>query len=326
MKSFIEKPVIILGCPRSGTTLLFTILGHSKQLYSLYNESRFIFKGFYKKRIKEGIEYHNDKLNFEDLDEETKSYFLHEFYRYSLNNRLVGLALHKILRKHFLLNPFVSLITRFNSLYKDTFIESYRIVEKTPRNCFKVSFMNKLFPDAKFIYIKRDGRSNISSLLEGWRKRKGGKKRFPGLSKPLNIKDYSGSGWHFVLPPKWEEYSDKTLAEVCAFQWVSSNQAILDGLKEIEANRKYEISYEELSENTSGVVEQICNFIDIPYSQEIKKIAEKPPVVNTFSRPNKDKWKRHEAELEKIYFMIQPMMNVLGYSLGEKKQAVTYKP
>jgi hypothetical protein len=47
MVSQIQAPIIIIGAPRSGTTLLFTILGSHPELFSLYEESRFIFRDFY---------------------------------------------------------------------------------------------------------------------------------------------------------------------------------------------------------------------------------------------------------------------------------------
>lgn len=32
-----------------------------------------------------------------------------------------------------------------------------RLMEKTPRNCFLVSFLRGLYPDARFIHIRGDG-------------------------------------------------------------------------------------------------------------------------------------------------------------------------
>jgi hypothetical protein len=43
------------------------------------------------------------------------------------------------------------------------------MIEKTPDNCLRVDFIRKIFPDAYFIYIQRDGRNSISSMMEAWR-------------------------------------------------------------------------------------------------------------------------------------------------------------
>lgn len=320
MKSDIKKPLIIIGCPRSGTTLLYMILSQSPKLFSLFNESRFIFKKFYIRQEKlESKEYFDDELLIKDLDEESKEFLLKQFDRYSVSTRFFGLALQKVLLKHTLLKPIGETLLTIHNFYKNMFFSEYSMVEKTPRNCYKIQFLNELFPDAKFIYLKRDGRSNISSLIEGWKKRKGGKKRYPSLNKPLNIKGYDGQSWHFALPPGWQNYTEKSLEEVCAYQWVESNKAAIEGLEKIDESRKLGISYEDLSDNTSKVIQNVCSFAGIPYDGIVKKLSEKPPVVNTFSKPSKDKWKKNEHLIKNTYSMINPMMTKLGYEIEEKE-------
>lgn len=310
----IKKPVIIIGCPRSGTTLLYTILGQSNYLYSLYNESRFIFKKFYRNKEMGNKIYFDDLLNENDLTNSDIEFLRSEFDKYTFNNRILGLLMQKGLRKSLILKPLEYGITKINKLTKNIFMSKYRMIEKTPRNCLKIPFINKLFPDCKFIFLKRDGRSNISSLIEGWRHRKGGVGRIPKPNLPLNIKGYNDKLWRFILPPGWQEYRNKSLEEVCAFQWVASNEAAIRDLKHIPEERKYTISYEELIENTPFIIKNLCKFIEIPYSQEVRKITEKLPIVNPIGgNPNKDKWKKNEKLIERAYPMIEPIMIELGY-------------
>ena len=318
----IKKPVIIIGCPRSGTTFLYTLLGKSKELHSLYNESRFLFKSFYNKYPDK---YHDDELKPEDLNDEDKKLLLNEFYKYSVNSRTLGLALQKVLLKYTLLRPIGLLIVKLNELFKNLSGRRSRLVEKTPRNVFKIEFMNKLFPDALFIFIKRDGRSNISSLIEGWKKRAGGKKpRTPSLDRELNIQGYEGTNWRFALPPGWHDYADKTLEEVCAYQWLASNEHALKGFENIPNDRKLIISYEELTEKTPVLIQTICNFADIEYTKEMQDLAEAKPVINTLDgkKPSKDKWKKNEAVMKKTYPMIKAMMERLGYKLETEENLV----
>ena len=162
----IKKPIIIIGCPRSGTSLLFTILSASKHLWSLYRESNDIWENFYKFTHKE---FKNELLTQEDLNEESKSFLLKEFHKYSFNNYYLGYVLREYLLKNDSLKPLSMPILQANLLYKNLLVKEYRLVEKTPKNCFRISFMNKLFNDCRFIFLKRDGRSNINSLIEGWK-------------------------------------------------------------------------------------------------------------------------------------------------------------
>ena len=69
----IKKPVIIIGCPRSGTSLLFRILSTSPYLWSLYRESNDIWNKFYQITQKE---FKDEVLTERDLNEETKAVLL----------------------------------------------------------------------------------------------------------------------------------------------------------------------------------------------------------------------------------------------------------
>ncbi len=307
----IKKPLIIIGCPRSGTSLLFTILSTSRHLWSLYRESNDIWENFYKFTHKE---FKNEVLTHKDLDEESKKYLLNEFHKYSFNNYYIGYFLREYLLKNDSMKALSIPITQMNLLYKYLMKKEYRLVEKTPKNCFRISFINKLFDDCKFVFLKRDGRSNINSLIEGWNS-KGKYVRAKNLPLTLDIKGYTGKDWNFVMPPGWEYYADKPLEEVCAFQWVSSNKAAIEGLKGIENERKLYISYEELTEDTYETIKKICSFADIPFSHNLRKIAERPPEVNFVSKPNKEKWRKNAHLIENIYPQIESMMKELGYSL-----------
>ena len=320
MNHSIKEPVIILGCPRSGTSLLFTILSESEKLFSLYRESQDIFDSFYRLQAKNFKVYEDDALTEDDLTDELKEFFLNEFHKYSLNTRPVGYVMREYFLKNDLLEGFSNAVTSINRTYKNIFAKEYRLVEKNPRNCFRISFINKLFPDCKFIYLKRDGRSNISSLIEGWR-RKTNYSRIPRPAIPLNIKGDNYGKWRYVLPPDWERYINKPLEEVCAYQWISSNKAVIDSLKSIENDRKISIGYEELSNNTTETIIKLCNFINIPYSEGIKRFSEKPPVVSTpkKDKPKEDKWKKNEQLIQNISTIIKPMMIQLGYETKKEE-------
>ncbi|HEV3471638.1 MAG TPA: sulfotransferase, partial [Actinomycetota bacterium] len=45
----------------------------------------------------------------------------------------------------------------------------HRLLDKTPRNALRVPFVDALFPDARYIYLQRDGRENVNSLINAWR-------------------------------------------------------------------------------------------------------------------------------------------------------------
>ena len=317
----IKEPIIIIGCPRSGTSLLFTILSESEHLFSLYRESQDIFDNFYQRKAKALKVYDSDELTDSDLSPDYKDFMLNEFNKFTTNFRPVGYITREHILKNKGLNWAIPMVTQFNLLLKNLFAPKYRMVEKNPRHCFRISFINKLFPDCKFIYLTRDARTNISSLIEGW-KRPNDYKRIPNANLPLNIKGDNEKKWRYVLPPGWHNYINKPLEEVCAFQWVSANQSAIDGLKNIENERIFRTTYEELIKNTPETIKGMCNFIEIPYSKKLKMFSERPPVVSTpkNDKPKKDKWLKNKELIEKIYPMIEPMMKVLGYASASDTQ------
>lgn len=323
----IKKPVIIIGCPRSGTSLFFTILSESEHLFSLYRESQDIFDSFYQKKARELKVYDSDALTDQDLSPDYKDFMLNEFNKFMTNSRPLGYMTREHILKNKKLNWALPVITRSNLLFKKILHPEYRMVEKNPRHCFRISFLNKLFPDCQFIYLTRDGRTNISSLIEGW-KRPNNYKRIPNANLPLNIKGCNEKKWRYVLPPGWHNYINKPLEEVCAFQWVSANKSAIDSLKNIENERIFRTTYEELTVNTEETIKSICDFTQIPYSKKLKTFSARPPVVSTpkDDKPKKDKWLKNKELIERIYPMIEEMMGELGYGVEDKKLATSPLP
>lgn len=310
MQSKIRKPIIILGCPRSGTTLLFTLLNSHPELFSLYEESRFIFHKFYQEKLRQGISFKDDALVPEDFSQAELEDLVNNFHCYSFKNRNLGLLFNKIIRKKAILKNFAPYLADLNGLIKDNIYKEYRLVEKTPRNCFKVKLLNKLFPDAKFIFLRRDYRTNISSLIEGWKNRQtkysGESKRLPKMNQMLSLTNFDSDSWRFVLPPGYQDYISKSLEELCAFQWMQSIDYILNDLQAIDKERQLIINYEDLVEKTPELLKGICNFAELDFTKDLQKLATKPPEVNYLdSRPNKDKWKKNQTAIERIEPMIE---------------------
>lgn len=44
--------------------------------------------------------------------------------------------------------------------------EDHRVIEKTPNNVVRIGFVHRVLPEAKIVYIYRDGRANIRSQIE----------------------------------------------------------------------------------------------------------------------------------------------------------------
>ena len=147
-----SKNLFILGCPRSGTTLLSNLLTDTD--FGAPIETHFITK-YYKKLPSYGNL--NDRQNFTRL------------IRDILNERPVKQWRLQVSPEHFFseLKEYT-----FSKIVNELCLKRSRLIgkrywgDKTPHYILEVEILYKLFPYAKFIYIVRDGRDVALSLLK----------------------------------------------------------------------------------------------------------------------------------------------------------------
>ena len=279
-------------------------------------------------------------LKAEDVKEGDREHFDRHYHFSTYDNQILGeLSRIRFLRNR--LRPVFNFINVFNYLYKclklwiskrpgdDKKLGTYRIIDKTPPNCFRVEYLAKLYPDAKFIYITRDGLDNTSSLMNAWRSKQKFqfhyRKYLEEYLKPLegvqgsqsakyfDIQGYKSDVWKFAMPPGWEAYRDKTLAEVCAFQWLKTHEYALNSLAKLAPERVIRFKFEDLMAEPHGSIEKLCAFLDIEFTWNMQKIVNEMPLVNTFTPANKRKSRKNQADLETIKDYIEPMQQQLGY-------------
>jgi Sulfotransferase family len=199
-----------------------------------------------------------------------------------------------------------------------------RYLDKAPRNCLRVPYLHALFPDAWFVHLKRDGRAAVSSLITGWRAPGG---MFPGtrMPVPLSIEGYDGDTWKFIVPQGWEAYATgRSLEEVCAFQWISANQAILDASAGIGTDRWVEVRYEEFVDEPREQTARLMEALRLPFDPEVLAYAGTLDrhVTKAVTPPRADKWRRENPrEIERVMPLIEPMMRRLGYEVQEESPA-----
>ena len=130
-------------------------------------------------------------------------------------------------------------------------------LEKTPRNSLNIDFLLTVFPSSKFIFLHRDARENISSIIEGWEL--GAKTgRFVTFR---DLPDWPLDHWCFLLPPGWQKYKNATLAELAAFQWQSCNEIIMAALLKLSTDRWTTITYAELINSPCHYAATIVHFL-----------------------------------------------------------------
>ena len=88
--------------------------------------------------------------------------------------------------------------------------------------------MKSIFPEARFIYVKRHGLASIKSLINGWLN----PDRFITFCPPdpVKIVGYDRPEWKFIMPEGWRQFNNRHLAELCIWQWKVCHENILASL------------------------------------------------------------------------------------------------
>lgn len=319
MEARIRRPVILLGAPRTGTTMLFNALSSHPDLWSLYRESDGIIERYFPVTMEPGA---SDVVEADDVSEEAAAAIRRDFVDLVGNMGSGHLVLSKG-ASAFLRTPIgrramkipgisrLRLATIYSRARRQPKQNEIRMVEKTPENSFRVQLLKKAFPDAQFVYIVRDPRQSIASIYTGWTKSTEFRRfRFP---ESFHLRDHESGWWSFGLVPGWEDLNGATVMEVCAQQWVLYNRHCRRDLPP-DGERTLQISYEDMVTDAPTVLRRIAEWSDLD-PQPFERFDHSLPVVNTFSRPQKSKWLRLESELGSIAPLVREEAAALGYEL-----------
>lgn len=274
--AMLDRPVFIIGAPRSGTSLLYAILRRSSHLKHWPGESHEIWEADYHPALRG---WSSNALAAEDLTPE---------------------AAARIRRGFFLVTG-----------------RKHRLLDKTPRNALRVPFVDALFPDARYVYLQRDGRENVNSLINAWRTPR---YRTYELPEPHSIPGVQPRWWKFVLYPGWRDDTAGPLEVVAAKQWAISNDHALAASKEIGLDRWVEVRYEDLIEAPEREVARILEFLELPFEPAVRAAAAATATtpINTVTPPERGKWRRENpAEIAAVLPLLRPTMEALGYHLDD---------
>jgi protein-tyrosine sulfotransferase len=274
-----QSPIIILGCTKSGTSLMRNLFDGHPEVFSVPTESHFFqltgsWVYYYFSRTKP------QKLTFEEMKEKLTEWI--NFCNYKVNHIGDGFTSGKwdmAAFKKTLSSPVHSLKelsdlyieSMFNALHNKGY-PGLRFVEKSVENTeFALEWL-QLYPDAKFIHIVRNPYSNLVAIRKFL-----DKPRFPFLNRAL-----------------FSMYS--------SYYFLYKNQLHID-------QSKYKVVlYEELINNPRATMNDIAAFTSIGYND----ILLQPTLLNNnwsgnsttkksfseISNSQLDKWKNDITRYE----------------------------
>jgi len=163
----------------------------------------------------------------------------------------------------------------------------------------RISYLDEIFDDAKFIHIIRDGRAVASSLLHVafWRGWFGPQEWRTG---DLSSEDRA----------TWESY-DRSFTALAALQWRMQMRAMDAARRTINPDRFYEVKYESFCDQPVETCRRVLEFAELPASPELERHA------RMLSIRNSNRWRDD---------LTPAQQNILDDLLHEDLQRYGYAP
>jgi hypothetical protein len=253
-----DRPIFIVSPPRSGSTLLFETLMTAPGLFTIGRESHALMESI-PTVSPAARDWRSNRLTTADADPSTVR-LLRERFRAALRDRDGS-------------PPVASRI---------------RMLEKTPKNALRIPFLAAAFPEARFIYLYRDPRPTLASMIEGWTS--GGFRTYPALP------GWTGRDWSFLLTPGWRDLVGQPLNRIVAGQWAATTRILLDDLAALPPDRWRTIRYEAFLAAPQNEIERLCASLDIGWD---RRLGDSLPLArHTVSAPRADKWRVHATAID----------------------------
>ncbi|MDH3619169.1 MAG: sulfotransferase [Nitrosopumilus sp.] len=289
--SSIKKPIFIIGVPRSGTTLVHSILCNHEDLAWASDEDlgewllpieQFRIDSLYK-----WLKANNKKI---PMSEEALFVFgkdlgdgLKQFGTTPKGSSKIPIE-GEILWREIFGTDYIEDITNDRKIKLSQEISNItkrqkktRFVCKAPNNSFRLFAIQKIFPDAKFINVSRDPKAVVSSMLERYEKE--GEFDIGMYEKTKN------------------DVKFQSLDSIEKFSWFYKE--FTDAIIKFSAQNKNNfmtIAYEDLLKNPTEVIQSILEFCDLNLHESVDEM------VSLIQQNPSDKWKKNlsQKDIEKI--------------------------
>ena len=259
IRGHFDRPAFIVSTPRSGSTLLFETLEKAPALYTTGRESHQLIESI-PELFPPMRGWDSNRLSAVDATPECAELIAGSFYR-AITDRDGRPAAGRV-----------------------------RMLEKTPKNALRVPFFDAIWPDSFFIYLYRDVRETLASMIEAWVS--GGFRTYPRLPGWTNYP------WSLLLIPGWRDLIGQPLPVVVARQWATTTNVLLDDLDSLPRERVKPVTNADFLTKPQATTEALASSLGLEWDRKLS--SDLPLSKTTVSRPNPDKWRRLEREIEEV--------------------------
>jgi hypothetical protein len=273
----VSRPIFIVAAPRSGSTLLFETLMRHQDLWSFGDEGHGWIEKYAELRPLPGGVASN-RLTEVDLTPE---------------------------RARDLRQDMINMLVDHDGTPVENSTTEIRLVEKTPKNCLRIPFINAIYPDALFVYLYRDPCENIASIMEGWRHQ-----RFVTY---MDVRTRYGY-WNFLRPPGWHKMVGASLEDIAAYQWALSHDVMLKDLARLDHARWTACSFEDFLADPADTVKRIEQFCGLTHDDKLARHCEDPLPHSRYTQtpPSANKWRAYQNEISSVFPKILPVVRKIN--------------
>lgn len=248
--SHIDRPVVIIGVGRSGSTLLHNILTRHPNLAWLSTLcDRFPDRPEINRTFLRALDYPLAELPLRRLAPPSEAYLFWE--RYSRGFRW---PCRDLTSRDVTLKTRSDLLFAMSSVLSDRRDRLVLKITGWPR----VGFLKAVFPGAKFIHIVRDGRAVANSMINvdwwwGW--------RGPQNWRWGDLSEEDRAVW---------EKNDRSFLALAGLQWNLLLDALAQSRDTVSEDDLTEVRYEDLCANPMSEIRRLIDFceLDLPRAFE----------------------------------------------------------
>lgn len=282
-----DEPILyVMGCARSGTTLVYQYLSQTG-LFAFPSNfvSRFYYAPYLGARLQQMLyecdfrgEITGDQPapHFDSLLGKTKGarsphefwYFWRRFFNFGDIQQLSGESLVSADGA-----GFIRELRAFQSVLAQPLVLKGMILN------WHIPYLASLFEKSYFVVVERDVADNAESLLHARR-------------------EFSGdeNAWYSFKPPGYEHVLPLAPPQQVAWQVMATNSAIRDGISAIPRERVITVSYENFCTSPQSLLDEIADKCGLTTSRAKNEL---PESFNIRQRQERD-WERIMRDVEPL--------------------------
>jgi uncharacterized protein (TIGR03032 family) len=280
----LDRPIFVVAPPQSGSVYLHTALGLSPSARKLDAEQRWALEAV--EELRPAVRGHDS--NRRTADDATPE---------AISRIREGLA--------------GSLRADDDELIEDP---PPRVVDATPRHALRVPFLDAVFPDASFVYVYREPRDTLASMVEAWRSQ-------AYVTYP-RLPGWPGPPWSLLLVEDWRELEGRPLAEIVAAQWESTTRTLLADLEALDPSRWAVSDFAALASEPAVEVARICSYLGLVPPEDLAPAGGAPSyVLAPGSHAREDDLERLQGVLPQLTGLAERARDLIARPISPRPRA-----